>query len=152
MMAFDMTLTIVLHTAELLFCVAGTLVFIKYLWKKWNPKWFNVADWKAISMKKRYLEGILQSAKFILEQYVLACFYLSFFRNWLSIALLLLNIQIIGDFHKRLIQIMGKDIIADTVEVVCIALVGMILIKFGYHPVSNIPNNFSIWKKCKRLY
>ena len=39
---------------------------------------------------------------------------------------------------------MGKEIIVDTVEVVCIALVGMILIKFGYYPVSNIPNNFSI--------
>ena len=95
-------------------------------------------------MKKQYSEGILQSAKFIFEQYMLAYFYLSFFRNWLSIALLLLNIQIISDFHKRLMQIMGKEIIADTVEVVYIALVGMILIKFGYYPVSNILNNFSI--------
>ena len=96
-------------------------------------------------MKKHNIfEGILQSTKFMLEQYVLACFYLSSFRNWLSIALLLLNIQIISDFHKRLMQIMGKEIIVDTVEVVCIALVGMILIKFGYYPVSNIPNNFSI--------
>ena len=34
MMAFDMTLTLALHTAELLFYVAGTLAFIKYLWKK----------------------------------------------------------------------------------------------------------------------
>lgn len=47
---------------------------------------------------------------------------------------------------------MGKDIIADIVEVLCIALVGMILIKFGYYPVSNIPNKFSIWKKCLRFY
>lgn len=95
-------------------------------------------------IKHNVFKGIFQSVKFMLQQYLLACFYLSFFRNWLSIALLLLNIQIIGDFHKRLMQIMGKDIIADIVEVLCIALVGMILIKFGYYPVSNVPNNLSI--------
>ena len=35
MMAFDMTLTFALHTAELVFCVMGILAFGKYLWKKW---------------------------------------------------------------------------------------------------------------------
>ena len=34
MMAFDMTLTFALHTAELFFCVMGILAFGKYLWKK----------------------------------------------------------------------------------------------------------------------
>lgn len=33
-MAFDVTLTVVLRTAELVFYVMGILAFVKYLWKK----------------------------------------------------------------------------------------------------------------------
>ena len=34
MMTFDMTLTLALHTAELVFYVVGILAFVKYLQKK----------------------------------------------------------------------------------------------------------------------
>lgn len=34
MMAFDMTITFALHTAELVLCVMEILAFGKYLWKK----------------------------------------------------------------------------------------------------------------------
>lgn len=88
-------------------------------------------------IKDKVLEGILQSVKFTLEQYMLACFYLSFFQNWLSIVLVILNVQIIRDFHKKLVRITGKNIVADAVELLCVVLVGLILIEFGYFPISN---------------
>ena len=61
-----------------------------------------------IMKEDNVLEGIVQSVKFMLQQYLLACFYLSFFRNWLSIVLLMLNIQIINDFHNKLVELVDK--------------------------------------------
>ena len=84
------------------------------------------------------LEGIVRSVKFMLQQYLLACFYLSFFRNWLSIVLLMLNIQIINDFHNKLVELVDKKSMVYVIELLCVVLVGLTLVKFGYYSVSNV--------------
>jgi hypothetical protein len=50
------------------------------------------------------LEVVFQSTVFMFEQYIWACFYLSFLSSWLSIFLLVVNIKSIEDFHKKILQ------------------------------------------------
>lgn len=84
------------------------------------------------------LDGIFRSIVFVFEQYIWACFYLSFLSSWLSFFLLIVNIKVIEDFNKKLLQLTGKKISAYTIEFACIIFVGIGLLIYGYYPVSNV--------------
>ncbi|RGC18235.1 hypothetical protein DW855_09310 [Faecalibacterium prausnitzii] len=84
------------------------------------------------------LEVVFQSSVFMFEQYIWACFYLSFLSSWLSIFLLVVNIKSIEDFHKKILQLTDRKALAYTIEFACVILVGIGLLICGYYPVSNV--------------
>ena len=50
----------------------------------------------------------------------------------------MLNIQIINDFHNKLVELVDKKSMVYVIELLCVVLVGLTLVKFGYYSVSNV--------------
>lgn len=81
---------------------------------------------------------ICQMCLFIVTQYMLACFYLSFATNIFSIILMVCNAGVIMNFWMELSRTINSKIVKGVILFAGIVAVGFILIVCGYFPVSTV--------------
>lgn len=85
------------------------------------------------------LDVVPDSALFILLQYGIACFALSFWMHPLRLVTIVLEIGLIAKFLNVLEQLLPKRWIAFLVEAVCVGVVILLVWAVGYFPVSQTP-------------
>lgn len=81
---------------------------------------------------------IFQICLFIVIQYMLACFYLSFATNIFSIVLMVCNAGVIMNFWMELSRTINSKVIKCVILFASIVVIGFILIVCGYFPVSTV--------------
>lgn len=90
------------------------------------------------------IDTICQVGLFVFIQYILACFYLSFQNNFLSIFLVAGNAGVIMHLWEYLSHGIESKIIKCTILLVSIIIVGAILLLCGYFPVSTALREVSL--------
>jgi len=88
-----------------------------------------------LSLQKA-LNIFLASLTFILLQYMLACWTLSFKSNVLSIFYLVINFIVINELWRHLSRTLNSKFLCFIILAVNVFIVAMILLIFGYFPVS----------------
>ena len=85
---------------------------------------------------KNILDIFSHFCMFIFIQYMLACFYLSFTAHILNIVFLTCNAGVIINFWVELSRIIKNKILRYSIICLSIVAVGLILLLWGYFPVS----------------
>lgn len=85
------------------------------------------------------LDVVLDSVLFILLQYGLSCFTLSFWMHPVRLLLIFLKMGILAKFFCQLDQTLGKWWLSLLVEVLCMGAVLLLVWLVGYFQVSQAP-------------
>lgn len=85
---------------------------------------------------KASVEIFCQLSIFVLVQYILACFYLSFKNNILSIIFMVCNTGVLIQTWEYLSRVVESKVIKSIVLFAGVIIVGGILLLYGYFPVS----------------
>lgn len=88
---------------------------------------------------EKIMDVISQLAAFVLAQYLLACFYLSFTAHIFSILLLAGNAYMIQIFWENLSRITENRAVKCGILAAGILATGAFLLIFGYFPVAGLP-------------
>ena len=109
--------------------------------------------WKALfnERKKTFSKTtdiICQICLFIVIQYMLACFYLSFATNIFSIVLMVCNAGVIINFWMELSRTINSKVVKCVILFASIVVIGFILIVCGYFPVSTVLQDVPSWKRA----
>ena len=81
---------------------------------------------------------------YVLIQYILACFYFSFHAHVLSIFLIILNTSMITLFREGMARIVKSPLICYAFLILSIAIVAILLLVYGYFPVSTVLKEVSL--------
>lgn len=81
---------------------------------------------------------------YVLIQYILACFYFSFHAHVLSIFLVMLNTSMITLFREGMTRIVKSPLISYAFLILSIAIVAILLLVYGYFPVSTVLKEVSL--------
>ena len=86
---------------------------------------------------------------FIFIEYLLACFLLSFTAHILNIFFLTCNAGVIINFWVKLSRIIKNKIIIYSIICLSIVVVGLILLLWGYFPVSTALRKVLWWRRLR---
>lgn len=85
------------------------------------------------------VDVVLDCGLFVLLQYGLTCFTLSFWMHPVRLVLIFLKMGILVKFFCQLDQTLGKWWFSLLVEVLCMGVVLLLVWMVGYFPVSQVP-------------
>ena len=98
--------------------------------------------------QKRILTMILEIIgnllMFIFIQYLLACFYFSFHSHPFSVILMAISIATILQFRTNLESVFKSALIPYVFLILGIIIVGVMLVLYGYFPVSTVLKEVSL--------
>ena len=98
---------------------------------------------------KNILDIFSHVCMFIFIQYMLACFYLSFTAHILNIVFLTCNAGVIINFWVELSRIIKNKILRYSIICLSIVAVGLILLLWGYFPVSTALREVLLWRRLR---